>query len=169
MQTTGEWGEFFPAELSPFGYNESVAYDYFPLSENEAKKRGFQWHDGENKNTYVGPFYTPLPIEDYDEKIVGFETAENNINALLAGIIECEVTKKPFKIIKQELVFYIENHLPIPTKHPDQRHKDRMSHRNPRHLTERSCNECGIKVMTTYPPNRPEKILCEACYRKIVY
>lgn len=169
MQTTGEWGEFFPAELSPFGYNESVAYDYFPLSENEAKKRGFQWHDGENKNTYVGPFYTPLPIEDYDEKIVGFETAQNNINALLAGIIECEVTKKPFKIIKQELVFYIENHLPISTKHPDQRHKDRMSHRNPRHLTERSCNECGMKVMTTYPANRPEKILCEACYRKIVY
>ena len=28
----GEWGEFFPASLSPFGYNETVANEYYPLS-----------------------------------------------------------------------------------------------------------------------------------------
>ena len=32
MMKTGEWGEFFPATLSPFGYNETVAMEYFPLS-----------------------------------------------------------------------------------------------------------------------------------------
>jgi hypothetical protein len=32
MIQTGEWGEFFPASLSPFGYNETVAQEYFPLS-----------------------------------------------------------------------------------------------------------------------------------------
>jgi hypothetical protein len=31
MQTTGEWGEFFDPSLSPFGYNETVAMEYFPL------------------------------------------------------------------------------------------------------------------------------------------
>lgn len=39
MQSTGEWGEFFPHELSPFGYNESVASEYFPLSEEEVKTK----------------------------------------------------------------------------------------------------------------------------------
>ena len=32
MMITGEWGEFFPSSLSPFGYNETVAQEYFPLT-----------------------------------------------------------------------------------------------------------------------------------------
>jgi hypothetical protein len=169
MQTTGEWGEFFPTSLSPFGYNETVAYEYFPLTENEAKEKWLQWHDGENKNTYVGPFYTPLPIDQYDEKVVGYEIAQKNIDACLAGIVECSATKKPFKIIRQELAFYIENHLPIRTRHPDKRHQDRMNQRNPRELYERTCPECHKNMITTYKPERPEKVVCEECYRKLVY
>jgi hypothetical protein len=30
MQETGERGEFFHLSLSPFGYNETVAMEYFP-------------------------------------------------------------------------------------------------------------------------------------------
>ena len=47
---TGEWGEFFPSSLSPFGYNETVASEYFPLSKEEALKQGFNWSD------YEAPF-----------------------------------------------------------------------------------------------------------------
>ncbi len=90
----------------------------------------------------MGIFYKPLPIENYDEKIVGYEIAQKNIDELLAGIIECEETKKPFKIIRQELIFYIENQTPVPVIHPDQRHKNRMKQRNSRHLHERPCGEC---------------------------
>ncbi|MBP7823372.1 hypothetical protein KA050_03415 [Candidatus Gracilibacteria bacterium] len=169
MISTGEWGEHFPTELSPFGYNETVAQEYFPLSENETKEQGWKWYDGENKNTYIGAYYTPLPINQYDEKNVGYEPAQKNIDELLSGILECEVSKKPFKIIKQELAFYIENNLPLPTKHPDQRHKERMSLRNPRELHERICPECQKIMITTYRPDRPEKVVCEECYRKLVY
>ncbi len=95
--------------------------------------------------------------------------AQKNIDAILKGILQCEVTQKPFKIIKQELAFYIENGLPIPTKHPDQRHKERMDLRNPRQLYERDCSKCQKPIATTYPPERPEKIVCEDCYRKITY
>ena len=35
MMQTGEYGEFFPSSLSPFGYNETVATEYFPLSRKE--------------------------------------------------------------------------------------------------------------------------------------
>ena len=32
MQDTGERGEFFHPSLSPFGYNETVAQEYYPLT-----------------------------------------------------------------------------------------------------------------------------------------
>lgn len=38
MRKTGEWGEFFAPSLSPFGYNETIATEYFPLSKEEAIK-----------------------------------------------------------------------------------------------------------------------------------
>jgi hypothetical protein len=40
MRADGEWGQFFPSSLSPFGYNETVAMEHFPLSHEEAVKRG---------------------------------------------------------------------------------------------------------------------------------
>ena len=40
MQATGERGEFFPLEMSPFGYDETVANEYFPLSQAEAAVQG---------------------------------------------------------------------------------------------------------------------------------
>lgn len=112
---------------------------------------------------------SPLSIQEYDERKVGYGIAQKNIDTLLEGTIKCEITNKPFKIIKQELAFYIENSLPIPSKHPDQRHKERMDLRNPRKFYERNCAECGKNITTSYAPNRPEKVVCEECYRTILY
>jgi hypothetical protein len=39
MMQDGEWGEFFPATMSPFGYNETVANEYYPLSKSEATEK----------------------------------------------------------------------------------------------------------------------------------
>ncbi len=168
MRSTGEWWEFFPHEFSPFGYNETVAQEYFPMTEAEVKAKWWNWYD-EPPKTFEGATITPLAISQYDEKQVGYDTAQKNIDVLLSWVMQCEVTKKPFKIIKQELVFYIEHQLPIPTKHPDQRHKERMALRNPRELHERNCSECRKAITTTYSPSRPEKVVCENCYRKLVF
>jgi hypothetical protein len=169
MQATGEWGEFFPHELSPFGYDETVAQEYFPMTENEVRSQWWKWKWEEETSSYHGNYYTPLPISHYDERIVGYEIAKKNIDELLGWILLCEISKKPFKVIRQELAFYIENSIPIPTKHPDQRHKERMVMRNPRTLFERKCDECQNEMITTYAPERPEKVVCEECYRKLVY
>ncbi len=168
MISTGEWWEFFPHHLSPFWYNETVAQEYFPMTESEVKAKGWNWHIEEEKKFEWQP-YIPFPISQYDERVVGFDTATRNINECLTWTVQCEVTGKPFKIIKQELVFYIENSIPIPMKHPDQRHKERMGLRNPKTLYERTCAECGKNIMTTYSPERPEKVVCDECYRGIVY
>lgn len=40
-----KWGDFFPKELSPFGYNESIVSEYMPLTKEEAISQGFKWRD----------------------------------------------------------------------------------------------------------------------------
>ncbi len=169
MRNTGEWWEFFPTWLSPFGYDETVANEYFPLSQDDVREKWWKWKGEEETSSYHGPFITPRAIGDYDERIVGYETAQKNIDELLNWILLCEITKRPFKIIRQELAFYIENSIPIPTRHPNQRHKDRMNMRNSRTLYERLCSGCSEKIFTTYSPERSENIYCEKCYRKLVY
>lgn len=37
MQETGEWGQFFPEKISPFGHNETMASEYYPSLESQAK------------------------------------------------------------------------------------------------------------------------------------
>jgi len=49
MKKTGEWGEFFPAKLSPHGYNETVAHEYMPLTKESAE--GFNWKDEKETKT----------------------------------------------------------------------------------------------------------------------
>jgi len=105
----------------------------------------------------------------YDERKVGHETAQKNIEKLLTTIFRCPITGEPFQIIRQELVFHIENSIPLPMIHPRQRHRELMKLRNPRELFERSCDECEQKIATSYAPERQEKVLCEACYMKNIY
>ena len=45
LRGIGVYGDFLPPELSPHGYNESLAKDYFPLDEEEVRERGFRWQE----------------------------------------------------------------------------------------------------------------------------
>jgi hypothetical protein len=47
MTKTGERGEFFPASISPFCYNETVVMEYYPLTKDEALAKGFKRMDTE--------------------------------------------------------------------------------------------------------------------------
>ncbi len=159
MQIEWERGEFFPASLSPFGYNESSAMEDFPLTKQEAIEKWF------NRSDYEAPF----PQVDKILKSSELPNIQEVTEEILQQAIECEVTKKPFRIIKQELEFYKKHNLPLPTKHPDQRHKERMALRNPRKLRDRNCMKCWIDIKTSYSPEREEIVYCEACYNKEIY
>jgi len=159
MKLRGEWGEFFPTSLSPFGYNETQAHILFPLSKEEALEKGFRWSDYE------------APIEL--TKSISAARLPDDINDvpddILKWAIVCEITKKPFKIIPQELKFYREMQIPVPHRSPRQRHKDRFSKRNPYHLWARNCSKCQVAIKTSYSPERPEIIYCEQCYLNEIY
>lgn len=157
MQTTGEWGQFFPVELSPHGYNETVAADYMPLSKQEVESRGWKWKEDEEaeQNYMGGPVQIPDNIADVGEDICD-------------QVLVCEGSGKPYKIIAQELKFYKAQNIPLPRRSPTERHKDRDALRNPRALWQRTCAKCNVPIYTSYSPDRPETVYCEACYLPIV-
>lgn len=45
MRSTGEWGEFFDASMSPFGYNETIGASEQPLDRTIIEKYGWRWYD----------------------------------------------------------------------------------------------------------------------------
>lgn len=49
MKKTGEWGEFFPSEVSPFDYNETVAAEFFPEGNDEFADAPFKIIEQEEK------------------------------------------------------------------------------------------------------------------------
>jgi hypothetical protein len=153
MKKTGEWGQPMPIELSPFAYNETVAQEFYPLAEAEARKHNWKWAEEQDKNSaYQGPL-TQIPddIKDVDDSII-------------QKILICEKTGKPFKIIPQELRLYRMHGLPLPRIAFEDRHLARISKRNPRHLWERECQKCRAKIMSSYSTDRPEIVYCEKCY-----
>lgn len=160
MQNTGEWGEFFPASISPYGYNETVAQDYFPLDKNQAISKGFLWREVQQSVPDV-------------EKIIAAHQLPDSVDAvpddILNWAIKCSETNRPYRIQKGELNFYRKMHLPIPHLHPDKRHQERTKRRNPRKIWDRKCNKCGRSIKTTYAPERPEIIYCEECYLQEMY
>ncbi|QQR83285.1 hypothetical protein IPJ72_05805 [Candidatus Peregrinibacteria bacterium] len=155
MKKTGEWGEFFPMSMSPFAYNESVAGEYFPLTQAQVEAKGLYWRE-EIRDPTAKTYHIPDDIKDVQDDI-------------LEAVLSCEVTGRPYKIIPQELSFYRENHIPIPRRCPYQRHIDRIKLRMPRKLFDRMCAHCQSEIKTTYSPERPEQVVCEKCYLKQVY
>ncbi len=158
MRADGEWGEFFPIGSSLFGYNETVAQEQFPLTEDDVSARGWAWHREEaGDEQYIGPAVRiPDDIADVQDD-------------LCQKILRCEETGKPYKVIPQELRFCREMGLPVPRRCPDARHADRMRRRNPQHLWDRACGKCARPIQTTFAPDRPEIVYCETCYQKTIY
>lgn len=160
MRKTGEWGELFPATLSPFGYNKTNAHLYFPLTQKEATTRGWKWDETPDQIQKVSKTVNASALPDSIDSIP---------DDILNWAVRCEVTQRPFRITAQELRFYREQRLPIPRRSPDQRHLDRFHQRNPRRFWKRNCAKCKKEIRTTYAPERPETVYCEECYLKEVY
>lgn len=158
-----DYGEFFPPNLSPFAYNETIAQEYFPLTKDEAIKKGYRWKDSEARHYEITKKPEDLPdhIKDIDEKIL-----TEVIGCQHAGTCNEQCTTA-FKIIPQELQFYQRMNLPLPRLCPNCRHYARLAQRNPLKLWHRSCMKegCENEFETSYAPDRKETVYCETCYQ----
>jgi Zn ribbon nucleic-acid-binding protein len=170
-----KYGEFFPIELSPFGYNETTAQEYFFLNQNQVKENGYNWreHDKRSYEITKNPEEVPNSINEID-------------NSILDEIIACEHKEDckencmaAFRIFPEDLKFYRRMNLPLPRLCPNCRHYQRLKQRNPLKLWHRQCmcdkkhphheGRCDTQFETTYSPDRPEIIYCERCYQQEIY
>ncbi|MES2023865.1 MAG: hypothetical protein V4439_04230 [Patescibacteria group bacterium] len=170
------YGEFYPAELSLFGYNETSAMEEFPLTKEQALARGFKWQDNTQRTTgkeTLLPENIPDAISDVGDDI-------------LEQVLKCIDCERNYKIVPNELIFYKKMNIPVPHRCFHCRHAARIKRRNPFKLWHRQCMcqkenhdhsgiprqggaSCPNEFETSYAPERPEIIYCEQCYQKEVY
>lgn len=165
MKSRGEYGEFYPAHYSPFGYNETVAPEEFPLEKSDALAKSFIWQDNVQRTTgkeTLKPQEIPDSIADVSDTI----TKET---------LCCIVCSRNYKIIPNELLFYRQLSIPIPRRCFHCRHTARIRRRPPFKLWHRRCmctiaahghETCPNEFETSYAPERPEIVYCESCYNK---
>lgn len=158
MRGNDEWGEFFPYSLSPYGYNESLANEEFPISKEEVKRLGANWSD-----------YTP-PMPNVSKSILASELQAEDLNEeVLKVAILCQESGRPFKLIPQELEFLKRFNLAPPRKHPELRERDRRLRKNGRSLFRTKCSGCKIEIEAVLRPTHSGPVLCEKCYENTVY
>lgn len=180
-----KYGEFYPPEFSPFGYNETIAQDFFTLSEAEAKSKGFLWRDtnGKEYQTTIEAANLPDNIKDVDESI-------------LKEIIKCGSCGRAYRIIQMELDFYKRIGIPLPRLCHTCRFNERFKWVNPPQWRHAKCQcagaasdpqpetgnvyknavphfhgtgHCPEEFETSYRPHRQEILYCEQCYKTEVY
>jgi hypothetical protein len=181
------YGEFFPAEFSPYCYNETIALFYYPQKKEEALKNGFSWKDREQKDYKITINAKDLP-----------NNIKNVDDSILEAVISCEhegncshQCATAFKITRDELQLYRNLNLPLPRLCFNCRHYQRLNLENPRKLWPRKCqcvgeksengsytntvshshgtDSCQNEFETSYSPDRPEIVYCEKCYQAEVY
>ncbi len=164
-----KYGEFYPIELSPFGYNETYAPELLPLKKEEAKSKGYNWQDNTQKTTgkeTLLPEKIPDSIKDIKDSIVD-------------KILKCIECGRNYKIVANELIFYKKMQIPIPRRCLHCRYENRIKNLNSFNLWHRKCmcdkenhehkGKCPNEFETSYAPDRPEIVHCEKCYQAEIY
>jgi hypothetical protein len=174
------YGEFFPAELSPFPYNVSESHEYFPKTKEEVLREGMMWHDDEKRAYTITKQSAELPdsIKDATPDIVKETIACRHEGTCLQ---ECTTA---FRIIPREFEFLKRFNIPLPDLCPNCRQYERFALRNLPKFYNRNCQCAGITAgqyantakhfhgeqacpntfQTSYAPSGPEIVYCEQCY-----
>src|SRR3989338_2228322 len=155
------FGECFPTELSPFAYNETIAFEEHPLLKNEIIASGYRWKDMETKSYIPTIKINALPdsIDDVADTII-----DEIIECPNQGKLETQCTSA-YRILPDELSFYRQMNLPIPRFCPNCRYHARLVWKNPFNFYERECmcelnnhnhqTKCLNTFETMYAPDRP--------------
>lgn len=175
---TYRYGEFFPIELSPHAYNETIAQEYWALSKDEVLSNGYAWREPDTRGYQI-----TLQPENPTDHIN--EVKEDILNQVVgcAHKGQCkEQCTTAFKIIPDELQFYRKIGIPLPRLCPNCRHYARLGQIEPMKLWHRQCvcdykirqnsskhahhpeGRCPNEFETSYAPERPEVVYCEQCY-----
>ncbi|MBI2121942.1 MAG: hypothetical protein HYT98_02360 [Candidatus Sungbacteria bacterium] len=153
-----KYGEFFPIELSPFPYNDTVAHNFFPLTKEDALARGYKWGDKE-KRAY------PITIKASDLP----DHIKDAPGTILQEVIECVACGRGFRIIPMEFKFLRKMNLPLPRQCPFCRIDEKFTlWVKDLRVIPRTCDKCGTSLTTNYTQEEAPVIYCKACYNNEV-
>ncbi len=169
------FGECFPTQISPFAYNETIAFEEHPLSKEQIIQEGYKWRDPETKN-----YSSTIKSDDLADNIKDINDSICNeiIGCPNEGDTQTQCTSA-YRILPDELQFYRQMNLPIPRYCPNCRYHQRLVWKNPFRFYERQCmcaltshehkGKCANMFETMYAPDKPELVYCKECYQKEVY
>lgn len=187
---TYRYGEYFPANLCTFGYNETTAQTYLPLTKEKMLEKGYSWKDPEEKKYQItiksedAPDYVnDVPDTIANEIIECASTSASNIENSEFAMWHSDQCTGAFRITLQEFEFYKSQNLPLPQHCPNCRHARRFKERNAIKLQKRKCgcvisneykntiehfhgsNPCPNEFETAYVPEKKDIVYCEQCYQ----
>lgn len=135
-------------------YNETIAQLWFPKTREEVLKLGWRWQDNP-------------PGTSGKETITELSDSIDDIDTSITGeILCCATCQKNYRVVAQELAFYLQNKLPITRECFDCRRSRRFYARAGRDMRMVTCCACGENIPTVYKADFEGKIYCEKCYRK---
>ncbi len=153
MLTRGEWGHFFPLQLSPFCYNESVAQDLFSLSREQIATRGCRYREASEL----------LEIGEGDRTLQ--PGVRLSIDSLSGGeILSCERCSQRYRVVKKEVELLRQWGVPPQARCPDCRMLSRLERRPPYQLFSRTCAHCHQEIESAYEVGVAPTLLCEECF-----
>ncbi|OGZ91563.1 MAG: hypothetical protein A2599_01790 [Candidatus Staskawiczbacteria bacterium RIFOXYD1_FULL_39_28] len=159
MKNRGEWGKFWPLSSTYSGYNLSLAQMQFPMTKEQALKFGAKWEEAS---------------EPHYENIVNGNDLPDNIGQVQDDIIKqrifCPETKLSYNITKDELAFYRQHGIPLPSRHFDWRTQERYKPFSFMATAQKGvCCFCKKEIEHYYSPELGfKKIACLDCYQREV-
>ncbi len=157
MLQDGVYGGYFPMTFSPCAYNGSMASFIYPLTEEEAKKRGAYWQP--DIDVDIKGFKT-ISVEELPENIS--DVTDDICDVAIIG----EVSQKPFKLTSREIVFYKQNKIAVPTDTPLSRIIDRYKILNNFQVSLEVCDSCGKTIESAYTKADGYRPYCAECYQR---
>lgn len=135
MRRTGEWGEFFPIELSPIPYNLSLAQRYFPSSRDDCEQEGLRWYE---PISAAGSGIDAAALPDRDEPPFG------------ARLVRSSASGKLFKITAIEAERLAARNAPLPRTTYDERFAERAEAIGQPFFAERPCDRSDRRVLSRH-------------------
>lgn len=99
MKRTGEWGQFFPGKYAPHYYKESQA--------------------GQLNQPRISQLVQYSPDHEWVDRF-----DDTTIEVVLGKVWRCTITGKEFKLVRQEVEFYLRQGIPLPRIHWQERLKN---------------------------------------------
>jgi len=165
MLDRGEYGEWFPSDLSPMGMQFSMGAEFLDYSEQEIKQLGGLRFDP-NKGIVLAPqkvdASNAVSIEQIPDCL-----SEVDSDKLVGKPIYDPELDRPYSVLPREFEFYQKQGLPFPREHFITRLRNLLRSSNIPLTESTTCQACDKKITVHKNQMFPKrKVYCRECYLK---